>query len=39
MGEYYPFLWVLEEESEDLVMRYTYWHNHDPSYCASEVSL
>jgi len=32
MAEFHPFMWVFEQEGEDLVVRYNYWHHREPSY-------
>ena len=31
MAEFHPFMLVFEQEGEDLVVKYDYWHNPEPS--------
>jgi SAM-dependent methyltransferase len=28
--ESHPFMWVFDDESEGLEIKYSYWHNHEP---------
>jgi len=38
MVEFHPFMWVFEEEGQDLVVRHGYWHSLRPSYFEVEGS-